>query len=273
MQDNKPPYDATIENIKLLCRELRDVSEADHDELEDSVDDLQGSTFARNLEAAQKLGLFEEEDGLYSPTTNGKKLGYGLNEDEEDEFFRELIREYEFYNDLLRIVGEDLTEKGGEQYLVRNNIQSAIGINFNFGVGDRTLESAAGFFLKVLEAAGIGEYKRGTGDYPGRLVVNDDYSGFLADVVGDAATEDEAENENQAEPPTDSQNSPRQEDGQKQEEQEPIEETADIYFEDSIQADEAKAVAVKINIDISSSDWGSSDVIDLIKALQSEDSS
>ncbi|WP_167551879.1 hypothetical protein [Halorubrum tropicale] len=59
MSYEKPPYDATIDNIKLLCEELRDVSETDKDELEEGVEDLQGSTFSRTLEAAVRLGLFE----------------------------------------------------------------------------------------------------------------------------------------------------------------------------------------------------------------------
>ena len=105
MAENKPPYDATVENIRNLCCELRDVTDENRDTLEENVEDLQGSTFDQNLKAAVKLNLFEEEDGLYRPTTEGKKIGYGLNDEEEMDLFRKVIRGNEFYSDLLRIVG------------------------------------------------------------------------------------------------------------------------------------------------------------------------
>lgn len=76
MSYEKPPYDATIDNIKLLCKELRDVSETNKDELEEETEDLQGSTFSRTLEAAVRLGLFEQTENGYKPTTEGKRIGY-----------------------------------------------------------------------------------------------------------------------------------------------------------------------------------------------------
>ena len=85
----------TTDNIKLLCEECRDVSETDKDSLEEEVEELQGSTFSRTLEAAVRLGLFEETDKSYKPTTEGKRIGYGrLSDEEEKELFRSLSRSH-----------------------------------------------------------------------------------------------------------------------------------------------------------------------------------
>ncbi|SDJ71780.1 hypothetical protein SAMN05216226_1083 [Halovenus aranensis] len=121
MSYEKPPYDATIDNIKLLCEELRDVSETDKDELEEGVEDLQGSTFSRTLEAAVRLGLFEKAENGYKPTTEGKRIGYGrLSDEDEKELFRKLVKQYDFYNALLEIVGGSLTSDDGEQSVLPN---------------------------------------------------------------------------------------------------------------------------------------------------------
>ncbi|WP_280585481.1 hypothetical protein [Halorubrum sp. Boch-26] len=162
MSYSKPPYDATVENIRLLCEELRDASGMNKDDLEEQTDELGGSTFDRTLEAAVRLGLFSELDGEYQATTEGKQIGYGrLAPEEEKELFRDLVSGYGFYRELLKIVGGELTSNNGEQYLERDIVQSEIGINFDFGVGDRTLKSAAGTFLQILDQCGVGNYTRG----------------------------------------------------------------------------------------------------------------
>lgn len=286
MSDNKPPYDATIENIHLLCSELRDVSGMEHDDLEDEIEEIRGSTFDRTLEAAVKLGLFEDSEQGYKPTTEGKKIGYGrLSDEEEEELFRSLVAGYDFYQELLEIVGGELTSQNGEQYLERDVVQSEIGINFDLGLSDRILESAAGTFLQVLDECGVGDYTRGQGDYPTRLVVNEEYSEFLSELTG----EEETEQENKAaqeQLPIDMEDSPEQDvltDGEEGEISESIEDTPEPEEESSqltAQKEEIQvsenirqngSVEVNIDIEVSSADWNSEEVISLINSLNEEE--
>lgn len=278
MQPN-PPYDATVENMKTLCKELRDVAGESQDDLEEMVPDLQGTTFSQNLAGVVKLGLFKEIDEVYEPTTKGKKIGYGLSDEEEEELFREIVHEYDFYNNLLNIVGEDLKEDSGKQYLVRDDVQSEIGINFQFGVGDRTLESAAATFLRVLDAAGVGTYKRGSRGYPTRLVVNDEYSGFLAEIVGgdsdesetDSATQEESTSQNGEMPPVNGKQSYLNEHNDQQKTENGSQSSniseQQLHEDLMIQSSAEDCMDIEINIEVSSSDWSSSEVVELVEAL------
>ncbi|WP_459194739.1 hypothetical protein [Halosimplex sp. J119] len=289
MATNKPPYDATVENIRELCQSCRDTSNAESDDLEEETEDLEGTTFDRNLEAAVILGLFKkDEDGLYTPTKRGKRIGYGPDNGEEEKIFREIVRENEFYNQLLEIVGDKLTEKDGEHYLSRDDVMKQIGINFDFGVGDRTLESASGTFLKVLDAAGLGEYTQGRSGYPTRLVINDEFTGFVANI--------EETEEEDSEEPTEEHHSGTDDEAADQEapaEEAPAEEVGDPAeirakvqpFEEAVDEGSKEetveettvektlnngAVEVEVNIEISSSDWDSEEVVELINTIQSE---
>lgn len=272
MTDDNPPYDATVENIEKICRELRDVSNETAEDLEEKIEDLQGSTFARNLEASVKLGLFEEDEGYYQPTREGKIIGYGLDEDDKKELFRELVQKNEFYDELLQIVGDSLEEAGGEQYLPRDDVQREIGINFDFGVGDRTIESAANTFLKVLEAAGVGTYKQGRSGYPTRLVVNEEYSGFLSNSVGEDSQEKEEDLEESSQSKLTVRDGGEVEENESssneelEEEVTPRENQKEMTLTQEIDGE----IDVKINIEISSSDWESDDVISLVKSLQND---
>ncbi len=282
MSYEKPPYDATIDNIKLLCKECRDVSETDKDSLEKEVEELQGSTFNRTLEAAVRLGLFEETDKGYKPTTEGKKIGYGrLSDNEEKELFRRLVKQYDFYNALLEIVGGSLTSDDGEQYLEREVVQSEMGINFDFGVGDRTLESAAGTFLQVLDECGVGEYKRGQSGYPTRLVVNEEYSKFLSDSASEQP-EEEGQEPTQEELPID-EDEEEENSQEKEEGMESPENTASptsekdsndegVEVSQTIESSLESDFDVTVNIEVSSSDWESEEVISLIDSIKDEDS-
>lgn len=267
MVKEKPPYDASVENIQTLCTELRDATEESADDLEESVEGLQGTTFMQNLKAAVELGFFEENDGLYQPTTKGKRIGYGLDSAQQRELFREVINDYEFYHELLGIVGDELEENNGEQYLSRDEVQRAIGINFEFSVSDRTLESAAGTFLKLLDAAGVGEYKQGRKGHPTRLVVNDQYSGFLANLNaeeqgggGDVSDDNNSEGNADVDEVVE---------GNAGQEPDAVEEQEKVRTEQMYHS-AGDGTDVEINIEISSADWTSDEVIEFVESLQEE---
>lgn len=284
MSYEKPPYDATIDNIKLLCKELRDISEADKDELEEGVEDLQGSTFSRTLEAAVRLGLFEKTDDNYKPTTEGKRIGYGrLSDEEEKELFRKLVKGYDFYNALLEIVGGNLTSDDGEQYLEREVVQSEIGINFDFDVGDRTLESAAATFLQVLDECGVGEYKQGRSGYPTRLVVNEEYSEFLSDSTSEEPDEEEpTQEELPIEEDGEAEKEEIEEDENEVEDAESSEKTTsasstdsqdeNVEISENVEKNPETGFEVTVNIDVSSADWDSEEIISLVESLKTKDS-
>lgn len=283
MSYRKPPYDATIDNIKLLCKELRDISESDREALEEGVEDLQGSTFSRTLEAAVRLGLFDKTENGYKPTTEGKRIGYGrLSEEDEKELFRSLVKGYDFYNELLEIVGGKLTSEDGEQYLARDVVQSEMGINFDFNVGDRTLQSAAGTFLQVLDECGVGEYKRGNQGYPTRLVVNEEYSEFLSDSASEEPDDEEPaqeelpieeeEEEGTEEVKEEADDPP--ETGEEQSASQPLTnpQSADADLSQTINPEMGSRFEVAINIEVSSADWESEEVISLLESLKEADS-
>lgn len=260
----------------------------DKEELKEKVEDLQGTVLDQNLDAAVKLGLFEEIEGEYRPTTNGKKLGYNrLSETEESELFKELVRDYQFYNKLLEIVGGDLTSEDDEQYLDRDRVQSAIGINFDFGVQDRTLKSISGTFLKVLEKCGVGQYIQGRRGFPTRLVVNEEYSEFLSQISSEEDTSEPSEgaestqNETLTAEHLDSAESSDEitaEDGGKVEPQEEDSESEAERVDNKSELSKVElarqietngSVDLDISIEISSEDWDSNSVVELIKAIQS----
>ena len=276
---SKPPYDATVENVRKICQECRDVSGVEHDDLEEEVDDLSGTTFDRNLEAAVLLGLFDKnEDNLYTPTRRGKRIGYGPENGEETEIFKGVVRENEFYNQLLDIVGDELTENEEERYLSRDDVMREIGINFNFDVGDRTLEAASATFLRVLDAAGLGTYTRGSSGHPTRLVINDEFMRFAESSVGEQVSQEEEEIKDDE---VDSSDDSTEEDELKGDTEfinqegggDPQEESRGTDTEikrEVIEEVENDSINVQVNIDISSSDWGSEDVIEFLEAIQSE---
>lgn len=272
----KPPYDATIENIRLLCEELRDASGMGKEDLEEETDELEGSTFDRTLEAAVRLGLFSESDGEYQATTKGKQIGYGrLSPEDEKELFRDLVSEYEFYRELLKIVGGELTSNNGEQYLERDVVQSEIGINFDFGVGDRTLKSAAGTFLQVLDECGVGKYTRGQGDYPTRLVINEEYSEFLSRLTTEEEPSQDKQSAQEGLPIDDESNSEDSVDSAPSESVESEEDSenhppqpATVTKNTEItETLEDGSADLTIEIEISSADWDSEEVISVIESV------
>lgn len=196
MNVEHPPYGTRVETIERLCASARDARGRTEDALRAEVDDVDDITFERTLEAAVAFGLFEpveDEPGAYRPTTEGKRLGYGrLSEGEREEFFRELVADYEFYTELLRVVEDrtETTEDGEETYLARDAVQTEMAINFDLGLGDRKLKSAAGMFLQVLEECGFGRYTRTSASgLPPRLVLDDD-SDFGASSSGAGESSD-----------------------------------------------------------------------------------
>jgi len=208
-------------------------------------------------------------------------IGYGPDDGQETEIFRDIIRENEFYSKLLEIVGKNLEENNGEHYLKRDTVMKQIGINFDFGVGDRTIESASGVFLKVLDAAGLGSYKQGRSDYPTRLEINDEYTGFV-ESISDGKESNEGQEENYEESTEE-----QTESGHVKEEidEEITEESNNENINNSNTGDSVEevieeevvvnssldsSIKVQVNIDISSKDWGSEEVVNFIEAIQSE---
>lgn len=194
MNIERPPYGTSVENIQRLCESTRDAKVRPKEELEDEIGDMDEISFQRTLEAAVTFGLFEHvEDEGYRSTTTGRRLGYGeLSEAEREEFFRELLVNYDFYYELLQLVTDrtSTTEDGEEKYISRDTVQSEMGINFDLGMGDRILKSAAGTFLRFLDQCGLGHYARSSSSgLPTRLVLNDAFEEFTGTAGATASVE------------------------------------------------------------------------------------
>ncbi|SDJ52887.1 hypothetical protein SAMN05216226_104249 [Halovenus aranensis] len=157
-----------------------------------------------------------------------------------------------------------------------------MGINFDFGVSDRTLESAAGTFLQVLDECGVGEYKRGQSGYPTRLVVNEEYSEFLSDSASEEP-EEEAEKPTQEELPIDKDDEEKDNSEGEKEDLESSEDTdtsstptstqnENTEISQTIEGSIESGFDVTVDIEVSSADWESEEVISLINSLKNKDS-
>ncbi|MDZ5812961.1 hypothetical protein U4E84_16595 [Halorubrum sp. AD140] len=182
----------------------------------------------------------------------------------------------EFYRELLKIVGGELTSNNGEQYLERDVVQSEIGINCQFGVGDRTLKSAAGTFLQILDECGVGKYTQGQGGYPTRLVINEEYSEFLSRLTTEEQSPQGEQSAQEQLPideepnPEDSAESASSESAESEDDSEnhptrPTTETENIEMTETI---EGSDVDLTIEIEISSADWDSEEVISVIESVK-----
>ncbi|WP_167551890.1 hypothetical protein [Halorubrum tropicale] len=159
-----------------------------------------------------------------------------------------------------------------------------MGINFDFGVSDRTLESAAGTFLQVLDECGVGEYKRGQSGYPTRLVVNEEYSEFLSDSASEEPKEAEEDEEPAQEELPIEEDDEEEEDNSEGEDEDlespdtttpsPSTDSQDENVEVSQTIEESveSGFDVTVNIEVSSEDWESEEVIALIDSLKNKDS-
>lgn len=187
----KVPYDASPKYIAEIAEVLTKGPKTGN-KIAEELDYSEG-LIHRNLRYGEELGFFAEVNEGFEITERGKTLGYmGLSESTEW-LFKEVIREYGLYKDLIKRIFEHgmITPVRGEDAVSDEDIQTLFR-NYNFDIGDRVLQGASRSFMRTLDAAGYASYKRGDGEYPTRIILQDEIDEFRPDTKRDEVDEDDS---------------------------------------------------------------------------------
>lgn len=277
-----PAQDANPENLLAICRGLTDGSLTVKG-MEDSEDiDVSSSVISDTVKYGIRLGFLEkDENEKVSLTDRGWEIAFEEEiTDAMGESFKHGIQDHPLYSDLI--------EKTQVKGLVSENESEAITqkqilplLNSDFGFSDlsssSTLKPATNTFLRTLEAAGYGDYVIGRGDKPTRIELEEELE---TEATGITKSEEEDEQRRLA----DSEDDKGDQSQQDSPENDSLEEAnSDEREAESDIAEESKKTTqdlnrqikdngaeVSINIEISSEDWSSSEVIELINSLRKE---
>lgn len=171
------PYDASPKYVAEIAEVLTE-QELSGNRIAELLNYSEG-LIHRNLRYGEELGFFEEVSNGFGITERGKTLGYMGLSDSTEWLFQEAVREYGLYRELLRrIFTENIIKKvRGQEVIADEDIRELIR-SLNFDIGERIVQGASRSFMRTLDAAGYGEYVRGDGDYPTRVVLNPEIEEF-----------------------------------------------------------------------------------------------
>lgn len=201
MSVERPPKDASVENLIELCEVLRE-GEKTLDELFETVD--QGNTLIRdNIRYGVGLGfIVETEDGVKT-TSRGVEASYNQEHPEDlAELFQDGLRDFRLYNTAL---GELATEDRStdESPITKSDVLRVFRTSLDLEGSEKTLGSAATTFINTLEAAGLGEYIVGRGGHETRLEIAERFELLVEQITDDSESEqesDEVKSESQIQP-------------------------------------------------------------------------
>lgn len=150
------------------------------------------NTINRAIRYAISLNLMEDvEDGIKA-TNLGMDLAHTKPDEERRAAgFRRAISQDDEYAKLVDALFQDNTEDQVE----RRDVEKQLRIGMNLDVSDNSRERAATTFLKTIEAAGIGEYKRGSQNAVSRLEIRD--AEKLDDLLSQIRDEDDPSSESE----------------------------------------------------------------------------
>lgn len=266
MAYDNPPTDASPKNLLALCNALSDGS-LTADELDDSDIGLSKTVIRDTLRYGIRLGFInEDDDGKLKLTDRGWDIAFVDDVDETVEKpFRTGIQDWPLYSDLIdKIVEEDLLEKGDPNTITQKQILPILNRSFGFSElsTESTLKPATTTFLQTLDAAGYGNYVIGRGGKPTRIEVNDDFRELTREERrdGEGAPRD-----------GDDRGDDRRDDveDERGSEKTPEEESGSDDTEQRIQTD-VGGTDLNIEIQISSADWTSEEVLNLIESLRDD---
>lgn len=232
---------------------------------------MKGTALDQTIDYGVQLNFLESDEDVLSATRRGQQLGYGnLPSDRENGLFRDAIQELPIYSEYLDLAVDEIREINDAPAIERDGLTRELRIEFGYDVSDRILESVANTFLKTLDAAGLGEHKTGRKGYPTRFVIGEDFDDFTDDskrdnpeVSQDSSEENEASGTGDSESndvsPNGSQGGPDDSIGGKN--------SLDIDDIVELASGENSGIELSININISSEDWGSDDVIDFVNSI------
>lgn len=127
-------------------------------------------TIYQEIRYALALGLMMETEEGIKATNRGIDLSHtGPGEERRAEYFREVIANYEAYATLV----SKLFRTPREGAVERRDVDKHLRVGLEMDAGDDGRRRAATLFLRTVEAAGIGVYKKGSSNAPSRLEITD----------------------------------------------------------------------------------------------------
>lgn len=265
MAYENPPQDASPKNLLALCAALTDGSRSVDELEEDSVLDLSTSVIRDSMRYGTRMGFIaQDEEEKLSLSDRGWDIAFTNDVDESvEEAFRVGIQDYGLYSDLIdKIIEEGLPEEGEPEQITQEQILPLLNRSFGFSElsTDSTLRPATNTFLQTLDAAGYGDYIIGRGDNPTRIELNDDFLQLTRESRKKGGDEPEEVGGEQV--------------GESEDESGEMSESPAGGGEPAPDQEVSTTVAgteVNIEIQISSADWSSDEVVELIESLQSDD--
>lgn len=256
------------EDLLKVCQSLREGGRTE-DEIEgdDELDVGRDTVLLGSY-----LGFIENnEEGVLTLTDRGTQLGYRDDLSEATEpIFVEGIKQYSFFGDLTDHLFNEKGKAGTiEQKEILPELRTEFGIR---ELSDDMVKRITRVYLKTLHCAGFGEFLIGRGGKATRIELEEDVSDLVSDVTStggspdtddgvtqDADEEEEAEKEASGEePPSSGTTSDGNKAGRSESYSPP-----DIDFDQKV-----GGTKVEINIDISSGDWESEEVINFLNKLR-----
>lgn len=177
MNFDKPPKDASVDNLLELCEVLREGVQS-RDGLYEAVE--QSHTLVRsNIKYGVGLGFLKElEDGVET-TPRGVEASYNQDNPEElAEQFREGLQEYQLYTAVIeQLASED------EPPIIKSDVLRVFRTSVGLEGSENTLGDAATTFIQTLEAAGLGKYVVGRGGNETRLEIAEDFERLVDKIT------------------------------------------------------------------------------------------
>lgn len=175
-----PPYKVSdTDYLKEACEFLRSGAKT-RDEIEEETDISKPN---RVIYLGLQLGFLEEDDEGLSATESGVQLSYSPSD--EPDLYREAVRDYPLYHDLLQALLENRdTVVREDEYIPLSEIEKHLRVTLGLELSDYKAKEAARTFLKTLSAAGLGEYISGHGPgKPGRLELVNEFFDIISDLL------------------------------------------------------------------------------------------
>lgn len=285
MDYDNPTTDSSPENLLTVCNALTNGSMSVEELAGDESVDLSRRVVQDTVRYGLRLGFLEGDDGALNLTDLGYEVAFDDElADSHNHAFREGVSKHPLYSAIIdEISNESSVDKRNAGQLEQKQILSLLNRKFGFQElsSESTLKPASNTFLSTLDAAGFGDYTVGRRGKPTRVEVNDDFMSYLsADAdTGDVVDEEVESNQSEGqaklfEEEIGSESIRPSADGSGPEKVNEDAEQRSVVSSDndeelthSIVSETSKA-DLTVEITISSEDWDSEQVIDLVKELR-----
>lgn len=193
-----PPTRGDPEGLLELVDVLSEGGTHSTDSLVESLDvsrrSIQGTT-----QYGRALGFVEEREDGYVLTDEGFELSFASEESDQEELFRNSIRQYPAYKYILQSSLSELDDEADS--IDSPTILKELRTTFGFrDKKDETIRNAITTLLQTVDAAGLGEYIIGRGGADTRIEVSAEELRSLEDLITDPSTQNSDDSESDLEP-------------------------------------------------------------------------